>query len=312
MIKYILKRLLAMIPVVLLVIFIIYLILYLTPGDAAGIILGADYTQEGAHAIREKLGLNRPFLIQYFDYVFKLVRGDLGVSYITGSPVMDQISVRFPNTLILVLISMFFCILMSMPIGIQSAVKPNSILSNISSALAMIGLAMPNFWLGLLAILLFSVKLGWLPSAGSMTPAGLVLPAFTQSVAFMVGIMRQTRSSMLETLSQDYVRTAKAKGVSRHDVINKHALKNAVLPVITIIGLNLGMQLGGSVLTESVFAFPGMGRLLIGAINQRDTPTILSSLVVLAICVAVANLAVDIIYAFVDPRIRAAYSAGRK
>jgi len=301
-----------MIPVVLSVIFIIYLILYLTPGDAAGIILGADYTQEAADEIREQLGLNRPFFVQYFDYVFKLMKGDLGTSYITRAPVMEQIAARFPNTLILVLISMFFCVLMSMPIGIQSAVKPNSLLSNVSSAFAMIGLAMPNFWMGLMFILLFSVKLGWLPSAGSMTLSGIILPAMTQSMAFMVGIMRQTRSSMLEALSQDYVRTAKAKGVNKRDVITKHALRNALLPIITIIGLNLGMQLGGSVLTESVFAYPGMGRLLISAINQRDTPTILSCLVLLSVCIAVANLAVDVIFAFVDPRIRSAYSSGGK
>jgi peptide/nickel transport system permease protein len=309
--KFILTRILAMIPVVLGVIFIIFLILYLAPGDVAAVILGSDYTPEAGHAIREQLGLNRPFLVQYFDYVLGLLRGDFGTSYITNAPVSLQIAARFPNTLLLVTVSMFLCTVFSLPIGIASATKPNSILSNVSAVFAIIGLALPTFWQALLFILLFSVYLGWLPSTGSATLAGIILPSITLATTFMAGTMRTTRSSMLEALHQDYVRTARAKGVSRRKVVHKHALRNALLPVITVIGVNVGMQLGGSVLTETVFSYPGMGRLLISGINQRDTPTVLSCLVVLAICIAVINLLVDLIYAFVDPRIKSMFSKRR-
>ncbi len=309
--KYVMQRLLAMIPVVLAAIFIIYLILYLTPGDVTTIILGNNYTPEAGAQLREQLGLNRPFIVQYLDYVWGLLHGDLGTSYITGAPVIQQIAARFPNTAQLVALSMFFCTALSIPIGIVSATKPNSLFSNLSSAAAMIGIALPTFWLGLLMILLFSVKLGWLPSVGSGGSfTGLLLPAITLAASFMAGTMRTTRSSMLEALHQDYVRTAKAKGLSRREVIHKHALKNAILPVITVVGMGIGGQLGGSVLTETVFSFPGMGRLLVGGINQRDTPTVLSCLVVMVICIAMANLIVDLIFAYVDPRIKSQYYKG--
>lgn len=311
MYKYVGKRLLALIPVILGVIFIIYLILFLTPGDAVTTILGTDYTPAAAEQVREELGLNRPFLVQFGSYVLNLCRLDFGNSYITGLPVIEQIAARFPNTMILVLISMALCTVLSIPIGIRSAVKPNSLFSNITAALGMVGIALPTFWLGLMLILWFSVDLGWLPSTGALNFKGLILPSITLCASFMAGTMRTTRSSMLESLSQDYIRTAKAKGVSHKEVINKHALKNALLPVITVIGMNVGSQLGGSVLTETVFAFPGLGRLLMDGINTRDTPTVLGCLVVMALCIGLCNLIVDIIFAFVDPRIKSQYSKGR-
>ena len=309
--KYILRRLLALIPVILGVIFIIYLILFLTPGDAVSTILGTDYTPEGAEQVRQELGLDRPFIVQFVDYVWNLLHGDFGTSYITKAPVMDQIATRFPNTAVLVAVSMVLCTVLSLPIGIQSAVKPNSLFSNVTAALGMVGIALPTFWLGLLLILKFSVDLGWFPATGSLTPMGLVLPSITLCVSFMASTMRTTRSSMLESLNQDYIRTAKAKGVSRKNVINKHALNNALLPVITVIGMNIGSQMGGSVLTETVFSFPGLGRLLLDAINKRDTPTVLGCLVVMALCIGLCNLIVDIIFAYVDPRIKSQYSVGR-
>ena len=312
MLKYIFMRLLAMIPIVLAVIFIIFLILYVTPGDVAAIILGAEFTPEAAHALREDLGLNRHFIVQYLDYIWGLARGDLGTSFITRAPVMDQIANRFPPTLVLVIVSMIFCTVISIPIGIMSAVKPNSIASNFWSAFSMIGLAMPNFWLALMFILLFAVNLGWLPASGSLTPTGIILPAVTMGISFMAGTMRMTRSAMLESLHQDYIRTARAKGVSRRDVINKHAMRNAWLPVVTIIGLNMGMLLGGAVVIENVFAFPGMGRLLVVGVTTRDTPTVLACLVVMAVCIAVCNLIVDVVYAYIDPRVKSMYSVGRK
>ena len=310
--KYIIKRVLALIPVILGVIFIIQLILYLSPSDPAVVILGTNYTPEGAAAVREQLGLDRPFLIQFLSYIWDLVRGDFGNSYISGEPVITQLAARFPNTLILVLVSMTLCTIVSLPIGIQTAVKPNSFLSNISAAFSMIGIALPTFWLGLMLILLFSVKLnGLLPAIGSVSPTGLIMPSITLAASFMAGTMRTTRSSMLDCLNQDYIRTAKAKGVAHGDVINKHALKNALLPVITVVGMNVGSQMGGSVLTETVFSYPGLGVMLMNGIKQTDTPTILGCLVVMALCIGICNLLVDVLFAFIDPRIKSQYSKGR-
>ena len=308
MIKYILKRLLALIPVILGVIFIIQFILYISPNDPAVVILGVDYTPEGAAQVRESLGLNDPFVVQFARYVLDLLRGDFGNSYVTGEPVAVQLAARFPNTLILVVVSMTLCTILSLPIGIQSAVKPNSWFSNITAALGMVGIALPTFWLGLMLILLFAVHLEWLPATGGVSLTGMILPAITLSASFMAGTMRTTRSSMLDCLNQDYIRTAKAKGVSHHDVIDKHALKNALLPIITVVGVNVGTQMGGSVLTETVFSYPGLGIMLTNGIKQTDTPTILGCLVVMAICIGICNLLVDIIFAFVDPRIKSQYS----
>ena len=301
----------ALIPVILGVIFIIQFILYISPNDPAVVILGNNYTAEGAQAVRESLGLNDPFLVQFVRYVLNLLQGDFGNSYITGEPVVTQLMARFPNTLILVLVSMALCTVLSLPIGIQSAVKPNSWFSNITAALGMIGIALPTFWLGLMLILLFSVTLGWLPATGSVSVTGMILPAITLSASFMAGTMRTTRSSMLDCLNQDYIRTAKAKGVSSRDVIDKHALKNALLPIITVVGVNVGTQMGGSVLTETVFSYPGLGIMLTNGIKQTDTPTILGCLVLMALCIGICNLLVDIIFAFVDPRIKSQYSKGR-
>ena len=308
MIKYILKRLLALIPVILGVIFIIQFILYISPNDPAVVILGVDYTPEGAAQVRESLGLNDPFIVQFARYVLDLLRGDFGNSYVTGEPVAVQLAARFPNTLILVVVSMTLCTILSLPIGIQSAVKPNSWFSNITAALGMVGIALPTFWLGLMLILLFAVHLEWLPATGSVSLTGMILPAITLSASFMAGTMRTTRSSMLDCLNQDYIRTAKAKGVSHHDVISRHALKNALIPIITVVGVNVGTQMGGSVLTETVFSYPGLGIMLTNGIKQTDTPTILGCLVVMAICIGICNLLVDIIFAFVDPRIKSQYS----
>lgn len=310
--KYIIKRLLALIPVILGVIFIIYLILYLTPGDATATILGQGYTAEAAAELREELGLNRPFFVQFFDYIFGLLRGDFGTSYVRKEPVIVQLSARFPNTLLLVMISMILCTVLSVPIGIRSAVKPNSFFSYVTSAIGMVGIALPSFWLGLMLILLCAVKWKILPAEGSATLKGIILPSITLCASFMASTMRTTRSSMLEALNQDYIRTARAKGVSKRDVVYNHALKNALLPVITVVGMNIGTQMGGSVLTETVFSYPGIGRLLMIGIQDRDTPMVLGSLVVMALCIGICNLIVDVVYAYVDPRLRSQYIRGGK
>lgn len=310
MLRYIVDRLIAMIPVILVLTFVVFTILYMTPGDATTIILGNEYSEEASLRVKQELGLDKPFIVQYAKYVVNLLKGDFGISYITGGPVVDQLSVRFVNTFWIVFSAMILCVSLGIPIGIISAVKPNSFFSQASMVFGLMGVSMPIFWLGLLLILLFSVHLGWLPSSGMDHGIfSLILPAIAVGFNYMANIMRTTRSSMLESIRQDYIRTARAKGVTEHNVVYKHALGNALMPTITVIGLNVGTLLGGVVLTETVFSIPGMGRLLVESINKRDTPCVLGTLVIMAVCVAVANLIVDLIYAYIDPRIRAQYRA---
>ena len=310
MVRYIFRRLLALIPVILVLTFIVFAILSMTPGDATTIILGSEYTEELGAKLRVQLGLDRPLVVQYFHYVTHLLQGDFGISYVTRAPVLDQLSVRLANTAWIVASAMLLCVSLGIPIGILSATKPNSFFSQGTMVFGLMGVSMPIFWLGLLLILLFSVNLGWLPSSGlDNGPKSLLLPAITLGFNYMANIMRTTRSSMMEAVRQDFIRTARAKGVSEFGVIYNHALGNALMPTITIIGLDVGTLLGGVVLTETVFSIPGTGRLLVEAINQRDTPCVLGCLVVMALCVAVSNLIVDLIYAYIDPRIRAQYGA---
>lgn len=306
--RYVAKRLLMAIPVVLGVIFIVYLIMYLTPGDVTALILGSEWTEEASARLKHDLGMDRPFLVQFFSYVGNIFRGSLGNSYISRDPVLNQIAARFPNTVLLMLGSLVVCLAGSIPVGIWSATKPNSILSSVSTVIALAGLSLPAFWLGLILIMFFSLRLGLLPAAGLDSFKSLILPSITMGAVNMASAMRMTRSSMMECIRQDYIRTAKAKGVSRRDVIYKHALGNAWLPIVTTIGLMVSTMLGGAVLTETVFAIPGMGRLMITAINTRDTPTVVGCLVVFSVCVALCNLTADIVMAFVDPRIRAQYA----
>ncbi|MDR0238854.1 MAG: ABC transporter permease [Deltaproteobacteria bacterium] len=308
MIEYIIRRLIALIPIILVLTLVVFSILHMTPGDATVIILGSEYTEELGAALRKELGLDQPMLVQYAKYVFKLLQGDFGMSYVTRAPVMDQLSVRLVNTFWIVICAMVLCVSLGIPIGILAATRPNSVFSQSMMVVSLMGVSMPIFWLGLLLILLFSVYLGWLPSSGmDQGFLSLILPAVTLGFNYMANIMRTTRSSMLEAIRQDYIRTARAKGVTEHAVIYDHALGNALMPTITIIGLNVGMLLGGVVLTETVFSIPGTGRLLVEAINQRDTPCVLGALVVMAFCVAISNLIVDLIYAYIDPRVRAQY-----
>ena len=313
MIRYIIKRLFALIPVILVLTFIVFTILSMTPGDATSIILGSEYTEELGAKLRVELGLDRPVVVQYLHYIANLLRGDFGTSYVMRAPVLDQLSVRLANTAWIVGFAMLLCVSLGIPIGILSATRPRSVFSQGTMVFGLMGVSMPIFWLGLLLILLFSVKLGWLPSSGlDLGARSLVLPAITLGFNYMANIMRTTRSSMLEAIRQDFIRTARAKGVSERRVIYDHALGNALMPTITIIGMDVGTLLGGVVLTETVFSIPGMGRLLVEAINQRDTPCVLGCLVVMAITVAVSNLIVDLVYAYIDPRIRAQYRAGAR
>ncbi|HWR61042.1 MAG TPA: ABC transporter permease [Clostridia bacterium] len=309
--KYVIKRLIAMIPVILALTFVVFTIMYMTPGDPTAIILGNEFSEAASQRLKAELGLDKPFFIQFFNYVGNLIQGDFGISYITREPVSEQLLSRFPNTAKVVAGAMLFCVCLGVPIGVYSGTKPYSFISNITMVVGLLGVSLPIFWLGLLLILFFSVYLGWLPSSGIDSFAHLILPSIALGGNYMANIMRTTRSSMLEVVRQDYIRTAKAKGVSEKSIIRHHALKNAMMPTITVIGMNIGALLGGVVLTETVFSIPGTGRMLVESINKRDTPSVLGCLILMAICVAVSNLVVDLIYAYIDPRIKAQYSGGR-
>ena len=307
MYKYILKRLLTLIPVILGVVLIIFLIMDLTPGDPARMVLGNMASEEALDAFREEQGLNDPLLVRYVRYVLDLCRGDLGNSYKTNRSVMTELMDRFPATIQLAVASIFFALVVSVPIGIVSAVKQNSVFDNVGMVVALLGIAMPAFWLGLILIIAFSLNLNWLPSGGYGTWQNLILPAFTAGAACAANIARITRSSMLEIIRQDFMRTARAKGVSKTKVVLHHGMKNCWIPVITVAGLQFGTLLGGIVIIENVFAWPGVGNFLLTSITSKDTPCVLGSIVLFTVVFSIVNLIVDIIYAFVDPRIKAQY-----
>lgn len=304
MLKYIIKRLLALIPVLLGVILLVFVIMNMTNGDAATIILGENATEESLEALREEWGLNDPIIVQYVRYIFNLCQGDLGESYTTGRPVAYEIFAnRFPATLKLAATALVFSIILALPLGIIAAIKQNSFFDTISMVLSLIGTSMPAFWLALLLILLFSVELQLLPATGSEGIRSLILPALSLSVMHLAAIARTTRSSMLETIRQDYIRTARSKGVSYNTTIMRHALRNAMIPTLTVIGIQAGSLLGGALLTETVFSWPGVGRYLVASIQGRDTNAVIGCLVVFTVCFSLVNLLVDILYGFVDPRI---------
>lgn len=237
-----------------------------------------------------------------------LLTGDMGESYSTGKKVSTEIGQRFPNTFKLTISAIFLSVLISIPIGVISATKQYSIFDNVGMIIALIGISMPSFWTGLILIIAFSLKLGWFPSGGMEGIRSLILPAFTLAIASTASITRTTRSSMLEVIRQDYINTAKAKGVSRGVVIRKHALKNALIPAITVIGLEFGVLLGGAVLTETVFSWPGIGRLMVESIQRKDTPMVLGCIIIFALAFSLVNLLIDILYAYIDPRIKSNYS----
>jgi len=308
MFKYISRRFLMLIPVMLGVTFLVYFIISLTPGDAAAMILGNGATEESIKELREEMGFNDPTIVQYANYMKDLLTGDMGTSYSTGKSVAGEIGQRFPNTFKLTFSAIFIAILISIPIGVISATKQYSIFDNAGMIFALIGISMPSFWTGLMLIIAFSLNLGWFPSSGMDGIRSLILPAFTLAIASTASITRTTRSSMLEVVRQDYINTAKAKGVSKKDVIRKHALRNALIPAVTVIGLEFGILLGGAVLTETVFSWPGIGRLMVESIQRKDTPMVLGCVIVFAVAFSVVNLIVDILYAYIDPRIKANYN----
>ena len=304
MYQYILRRLLLTIPVVLGVSIIVFLIIRMLPGDPARALAGVQATPEFIEQTRERYGLDQPLHVQYARFMSGLFRGDLGTSTFSRRPVVTEIAERLPRTLVLAVTALAIATVVGVVAGIVSATKRNSIFDNASMFIALVGVAAPVFWMALMLQLLFSVQLGWLPATGMGSPAHLVLPAFTLGTSSAALMARITRSSMLDVLKQDFVTTARAKGLREQIVVNKHALKNAMIPVVTVLGLQFGILLGGAVLTETVFAWPGVGRLLVDAILRRDYPVVQGTVMLLSLLFVLINLAVDVIYAVLDPRIR--------
>lgn len=304
MFRYVVKRVILAIPVLLGVTFVMFVIALITPGDPAVILLGERATAEELATVREQLGLNDPWYQQYYDYVTSAARGDLGMSYRSRTPVFGELMARFPNTVQLTLAAMALAMLIGVPLGVLSAVKQNSLVDRFAIIFAMIGSSMPVFWIGLMLILLFSLKLGLLPASGKGSLRHLILPATALGLGAAALIARITRSSMLEVLRNDYMRTARAKGLVERVVILRHGLRNALIPVVTVVGLQFGGLLGGAVLTETVFAWPGIGRHIVQAIGQRDYPTVRGGVLLVATTFVTINILLDILYAYLDPRIK--------
>jgi len=302
--RYVVGRLLWIVPVLLGVSLLVFSIMKLVPGDVAQVIAGMDGTAEDVELIRRSLGLDRPVHEQYLTFLVNSLQGDFGRSAVTKRPVADEIASRIGPTAELAIAAFLVALLVGLPAGVISATKRYSIWDTLATLIALIGVSMPVFWLGLMLMLLFSVTLGWLPSSGAGTLAQLVLPALALGSASTAIIARQTRSGMLEVLSQDYVRTARAKGLTEKVVMLRHALKNALIPTITVAGLQVGYLMGGAVLAETVFARPGLGRLLVDSIARRDIPVVQTTIMLLSITFVLVNLVVDLLYVKLDPRIQ--------
>lgn len=312
MLKYAFKRILAMIPVFLGITLLIFTLLYFTPGDPARMLLGDLATEAEVQELREDLGLNDSFLERYIRYMRDLLRGDLGISYVSKMSVLDEIKARLPVTARVAFLVLIFSIIVGIPAGIISAIKQYSWVDNLVRVLSLLGITMPAFWLALLLVLLFSVNLGWLPASGLYGPLYYIMPVISISAVPVSTIARTTRSSMLEVIRSDYIRTARAKGQKERVILVKHALTNALIPILTIIGIIFAGGLGGAVVNEQVFAIPGLGKMMVDAIKARNYPLVQGSVLVLAVLQSFVNLFVDLLYAWVDPRIRSQYTAKKK
>ena len=304
MLKYVLKKLVFTVLVLFGAATISLILLHAIPGDTAQALAGPQAAAEDVENLRRALNLDAPYGEQYLNYMKNLLKGDLGHSYRNNKPVMEIVAAAWPATLKLAACSMLVAVLIGLPLGIFAAVKRGSIGDTIAMIVSFIGVSMPSFWLALLLIMLFSVKLEWLPFYGITGPESFVLPALTLGSSTAANIARLTRTSMLEILGQDYIRTAKGKGVQSSRVIWVHALRNAAVPVVTIIGLQFGVMLGGQVVTETVFSWPGVGRMIVDALDTRDLQIVQGGILILAFTFTIINLVTDLIYAVLDPRIR--------
>ncbi len=298
MAKYLLRRLLLTIPVVAGVTVIVFLVIHLVPGDPVQMMLGDNASKADVQQLRDVLGLNKPLFIQFRDFISNLFQGNLGTSIITKRPVAELLSERFPQTLLLALVAIAIALVISLPLGIISAWKKNTAIDNLSRILSLLGISIPNFWLGPMLIILFYINL----KIFSLT--GIMLPAITLGTGMAALVTRMIRSTLIEVINENYITTARSKGLSNYVVISKHALKNALLPVITIIGLQFGALLSGAIIVETVFSWPGIGLLTIEAISRRDYPLVQGCILLIAVSYVLVNLLTDIVYGLFDPRIR--------
>ena len=312
--RYLARRLLLLVPVLAGVSIVIFLVLHLSPGDPAEIMLGSQATKEDLARLRAQMGLDEPLHVQYVHWLVHVLRGDLGRSLWMKRPVLPEVLQRLKATLLLTGTALFLSTVGGIALGIASARRANSLLDRLSAVASLFGASMPTFWLGIVLMVIFSLWLGWLPASGMYAPYGggglrdllahLVLPAITLAAASITIIARLTRAAMLEMLGQDYVRTARAKGLAERPVVWRHALKNALIPIVTVVGVQAGYLLGGAVLTETVFAWPGVGTLVVQGILARDIPLVQGGVLVIALSFVLVNLAVDTLYAWLDPRIK--------
>ncbi len=309
MFKYILRRLVLVIPVLLGVTVIVFGIVNLTPGDPAVMMLGENAPAAEVEALRVRLGLDQPPHVQYVRWLGRMVQLDFGRSIRSSRPVTAEIGQRIGPTIELAVLATLLAVAVGVPLGVVSATRRNSLVDHVATVLAFVGLAMPVFWQGLMMIILFTIMLEWLPASGRFGGwQYYIMPVLTLGTSAIASITRMTRSTMLETLTQDYVRTAKSKGLQRQAVVYQHALRNALIPVVTVIGLQFGGLLSGAVITETIFSWPGIGGLAVDAIRSRDMPVIQGVVMVFAVMYALVNLLTDVIYAYLDPRLRTRYS----
>jgi len=301
---YLVQRLIGVMVTILFVAITIFLMVRILPGDPARVIAGVLASDQQVAEIRSQLGLDKPLWTQAGIFLDDLAHGNLGISARTSDPVTSEIMARLPYTALLAVVSLMLAVAVGLPLGALAAARAGSLADLAVSALVLFGISMPVYWLGLMLIILFSIHLRWLPAAGAGGPLAIILPAFTLAAFSVAFIARITRSSMLEVLRQDYVRTARAKGIRRRQVLWRHAMRNALPPIVTIIGLQFGELLGGAILTETVFGWPGMGRLLVDSIFSRDYPMVQGLVIVFALMFALVNLGVDLLYERIDPRVR--------
>jgi ABC-type dipeptide/oligopeptide/nickel transport system permease component len=301
--QYIIRRLLQVIPIVFLVATAVFFLFKLIPGDPATVFAGEQASPATIARVRERLGLDQPVMVQYWRYLKRLVTGDLGTSFINGMEVIDLVKARFPNTIRLAFISTILSAFFGVSIGMISALKRETIVDYLLTVLALLGISIPIFWLGLMLIYVLSVQLSLLPIAGASSWKNYIMPVITLSAVSVASILRITRSSILEVMGEDFVRLARAKGLKESRVVFRHVLPNALIPVVTVVGLQFGYMLGGSIITETIFSWPGMGRMLVVAVNQRDVMVVQGVLIVFASSFVLVNLIVDIVYALIDPKI---------
>ena len=316
----ILKKILTVIPVLLVVSIVLFLLLNIMPGDAADSMSTMDATAEEVEALRESLGLNDPMYIQYLRWLKNVLKGDFGISFLNGASVTEKIVTRLPVTLELTLLAMLIAVAIALPMGVLSATHRNSTIDAIASFISMIGVAVPHFWLAMMLIIIFSVNLHWLPASG-FTPISqglgknlikMIMPAFSVGLGFAATVMRQTRSNMIDVLGTDYISTAKAKGMSKSVVVWKHGVRNALIPVITVIGMQTGRLFGGAIVVETLFGLPGIGTAIVQSIFSRDYQMTMGCVMMVAVIIILINTIVDILYVIIDPRVRTTRKSGAK